>query len=158
MRHFVHEALFFAADGFTDDRRSAAALADDEAEHQAVLLQVAFVDQHRVMQHVLGRKSAAAGFAQQPAQGHTALLHQRQAKFVHVLEVPVERGRNDADFAGYFAQTQRGKAAALADQIQRRLHQLLTGLQFAGVAASAGGERERRRTGQIGTSGGVNPV
>ena len=154
----MHETFLFAADGLADNRRTAAAFTDDEAEYQTVLFQIAFVDQHRIMQHVLGRKSAASGLAQQAAQGDPALFHQRQAEFVHVLEVPVERGRHHPDFTGHFAQTQRREAAPLADQIQRRLHQLLTGLQFAGVAAGAGGKREGGRTGQIKASRGVNPV
>ena len=63
-----------------------------------------------------GGRAGAAYVAEHGAQGHERLVDQRQAERLDRVEVPVERGRHDADLLGHLAQRDGGQAAVLAER------------------------------------------
>ena len=79
---------------------------------------------------VVERRVAAAYVAEHRAQRHERLVDQRQAELLDRGEVPVERGRHDADLLGHLAQREGDEAAVLArassaaSRIARRVRSL----------------------------------
>ena len=115
-----------AADGLADGARPAQALPRDEEHVQPVGVQIGNIGIDRMADDVFRRQVAASRLAQQPTQGEPAFLDQGHAQIFHVAEVAIEGGRHHAGLARHLAQPQAAKAAALAHQLQGRLHQPLT--------------------------------
>ena len=61
------------------------------------------------------RRAGAPYVAEHRAQGDERLVDQGQPEGLDRVEVPVERGRHDADLLGHLAQRQRDQAAVLAE-------------------------------------------
>ena len=110
--------LDLVADRLAHRQRPGGALAGDEQEVRALLPHVPEQGLDRAVDDAAERGcgAGAAYVAEHGAQGHERLVDQRQAERLDRVEVPVERGRHDADLLGHLAQRDRGQAAVLAER------------------------------------------
>ncbi len=104
----------------------AVALAAEEAELVGMLAHLLAEDLDGALDDVAVAGHAAAGVADHLPQRPHALVDEFDAERVHRLEVPVERGGDDAGVAGHLAQADAGQAA-VGDQLQGDVEQALAG-------------------------------
>ncbi len=105
-------------------------LAGEEEELRAVGADRVEEDAHRGVDQPAQFELVAAHRAQGGAEGLVDLGDQRQAELVHVAEVPIEAGRDDAGGARHFAQAEAAEAAPAFHQVARGAHQRVAGLLF----------------------------
>ncbi len=101
---------------------AAEALARDEAEVGVVLVHVADEDLDRVADRALVRPRVRARRADHRPQRPERLVDQHEPELLHVVEVAVERRRDDACRARHPAQAEAGEALLL-EQPERRVEQ-----------------------------------
>ena len=94
------------------------------------------------------RRVAASYVLEHLAQRHERLLDQGQPEVLDRVEVPVERGRHDADLLGHLAQGQGDQAAVLAE-VERGVEDLPPRALLALTAGLAG----RPATPETGSTG-----
>ena len=121
-RQLAREQPDLASDRLTKRAHAAEPLAGDEAEVQAVLVNVVHEDLDRAANHVLGVR-LRPGRSDHLAQGPERLVDERQPQLLHAREVPVEGGRDDPGLAGDLAQAEAAEAVVLQQQ-QGRLEQV----------------------------------
>ncbi len=106
------------ADRVAQHRHPARPFAADEPPVLAALVDSRDEDVDRGLDDPVGVELAGSGAAQHVPQCAEGLVDQHEAERFHRLEVPVERGWDDAGLPGDLTQAQRAEAAVL-EQAQR---------------------------------------